>query len=171
MPDDIRKHASSLIKPYVVSKKSEAVIASARLLARLALENVDLYPSHRRAMLSNSIWYITEVDGKWKTRFKSEKVLYLAKNEPNSIVRINHEHVFTRKSLVDEILGRRDELLADLSKLNELLGTAVGCIVTKPEHDALAKGSGWARYAGTVQVYDTAEVPPNVFEFPLGNVE
>ena len=167
MPDDIKTHSRALLTPYVVSKKSAAKIQSARILVRLALENSDLYPSHRRKMISDAIWYVTESDGKWKTRFKSKQVLYLAKNEPNSLVRINHEHVFTRKAFVDEILSRREELLADMSELDKLLGIAVGCIVTKPEHDSLVNGSGWARYAGTVEVYDTSEIPPRLFQFPL----
>lgn len=170
MPDDIKTHARTLLKPYAISRKSAAVIASARILARLALENSDLYISHRRKMLSDAIWYMTEADGKWKTRFKSKQVLHLAENDPTSLVRINHEHVFTRKALINEILERREELLDDFCKLNDLLGTAVGCVVTKSEHDALTKGSGWLRYAGKVVVYDTAAVPPEIFEFPPGTI-
>jgi hypothetical protein len=167
MPDDIKTHARALLTPYAASVKSVAKIQSARALVRLALINADLYPSHRRKIISDAIWYVTEADGKWKTRFKSKQVLYLAKNEPGSLVRINHEHVFTRKALVDEILRRGNELLGDPSQLDDLLGTAVGCIVTKFEHDSLAPGFGWARYAGKVEVYDTAEIPPRMFEFPL----
>lgn len=167
MPDDIKTHASKLLTPYAASVKSAAKIQSAKTLVQIALKNADLYRSHRRKIISDAIWHITEADGKWKTRFKSRHVLYLAKNDPNSLVPINHEHVFTRKALVDEILSRSVELLSDLNQLDDLLGTAVGCIVTESEHDLLAPGVGWARYAGKVEVCDTAEIPPKLFEFPL----
>lgn len=167
MPDDIKKHARSLLKQYGASSESKAIIVSATKLARLALENEDLRPSHRRKMLSDSIWYITEADGKWKTRFKSQEVLRLAKDDPESLVKINHEHVFTRKTLIAQMIARREELLRDPGKLSDLLESAVGCVVTRDEHVRLGTGSGWERYKGMVAVCDTEKVPPVLYEPPV----
>lgn len=170
MPDDIRTHAKSLLKQYEKRSKATKIIDSARILAQLALQNKGLYPAHRRAMLNCAVWYCTEADGKWKTRYKSKKVWDLAKDEPDSLVLINHEHVFTRKNLVDEMLRNDEKLLDELPELHRLLDTAIGCIVTECEHRELTDGYGWHRYAEKVVVYDTAIVPPEIVELHLAQV-
>lgn len=116
MPDDIKTHAKALLKPYVRKPEAPAIIASAQKLARLALENEDLYPAHRRKILHNAIWYLTEADGKWTTRYKSKEVLELAESDSMSPVRINHEHVFTRKNLVEDMIKDSESLLTDLPR-------------------------------------------------------
>lgn len=163
MPDNIKKHAKNLLKPYLRSSCAAEIIESARVLARIALESKEMRPQHRRKMLNDAIWYCTEVDGKWKTRYKSMEVLYLAKNDPASLVLINHEHVVTRKELVDKMWAEQENLLENLPELNRLLDSAVACIVTASEHAKLAGGSGWSRYANVV-VYDTEKVPPEIVE-------
>lgn len=72
---------------------------------------------------------------------------------------IRHEHVFTRKSLVEEMLARPE-------KVEEILREkAIACVVTKDEHVRLTRfdktHSGWDRYrAAGISVFDVATDPP-----------
>ena len=170
MPDNIFKHAARLLTPYVRHVNADQRIESARALARLALENDNLLPQHRKKMISDAIWYCTEADGKWKTRYKSKMVMDLAQNEPTSLVLINHEHVMTRRNLISRILAAdRDVLLENPSELHKLLDTAIGCIVTSAEHATLLEGDGWARYVN-VSVCDTAIVPPQIVQLHIAGL-
>lgn len=161
MPDNIFSRAAQLLAPYVRHPDADQKIQSARALVRLALENDHLLLSHRKKMINDAIWYCTEADGKWKTRYKSKAVMDLAQNDPTSLVLINHEHVMTRQNLTLCILTNRDELLENSVALHKALDQAVGCIVTAAEHTALLNGDGWARYVN-VPVYDTAMTPPQI---------
>lgn len=156
--DDIATHARKLVLPYVPSPKAQQVIASAKQVAKLVLHDQALLPLHRSKILSLVQWFISEADGKHTTRFRSQRVVELATNEPTSREKVNHDHVFTRSELVQRIV-------AEPHRVEELLDTVVGCVVTKSEHDSMSStASGWARYsqAGIV-VLDMAHSPPVVY--------
>jgi len=169
MVDNINTRFERLRQPYMRSPNAQAIIASARILARLALEHEELRLQHRKKMLNDAIWYCTEADGKWNTRYKSKLVWELAQFEPESLTRINHEHIVTRKNLVEHMLNNRVDLLANPVKLHALLDTAVACIVTVDQHAQLLKGIGWERYA-EIEVYDTQAVPPHLIQFHIGQI-
>lgn len=153
--DDIAKHAKNLKKPYVRSPKSEEIISSAKQLARLVLQDESLLQKHKISILSLVQWFVSEADGKHKTRYRSRRVVELATNDPYSVEKINHEHVFTRREVTQQ-------LLTEPHRVDEILDAVLGCIVTKAEHDSMkGAGSGWARYkSARIEVLDMSAVPP-----------
>lgn len=153
MPDTVRTRSSHLIAPYVRTEGADQRIASARELVRLALGKNALSTTHRKHLLKLAQWWVTEADGKWKTRYKSATVLALVTQTPAPDVPINHEHVYGRAALADEILR-------DPSRAATILELCVGCVVTVDEHKRLSAQrnvQGWDRYrAADVQVCDTS---------------
>lgn len=111
----------------------------------------DVAEKHKKEILSILLWKTTEVDGKWSTRYISEGVLKLNLNGKYK-KGIEHEHVFTRKTLILE-------LLENPKKSNFIIKKAIGCLVTKEEHNKLNKVKnleGWERYKKVnIKVYDT----------------
>ena len=154
--------------PYRRSAKAADRVASAKQLARMVLASDGLLLTHKKQMLDKAIWWISEADGKHKTRHRSAECLRLALEEPNSNVKIQHEHVFERKDVIATILSRREELLANPALLDAILDETVGCVVTEDEHDRLESGHGWARYiAAKVVVLDMSTLPPTVWQPPI----
>ncbi|MDF1712858.1 MAG: hypothetical protein P1U90_11520 [Akkermansiaceae bacterium] len=62
------------MKPYRPRPDREERLASA-VKAAGALVGLDLYPRHKRELLSICVWKVTELDGKWNTRFCSRGAL------------------------------------------------------------------------------------------------
>jgi hypothetical protein len=134
-------------------KDSESRKASAIALASAVLQSRSvMYASHVREVLSIAVWKYTECDGKYTTRFRSEGAMF-AKSDS-----VHHEHVVTRKSLVER-------LLAEPHDVSSIFADAIGCVVLRSEHTLLAAAeksnpslSGWDRYrhAGIV-VWDLQE--------------
>jgi hypothetical protein len=136
-----------------------ARLRSAVSLARFALTAPELTDTHRRRLLREACWYVTEGGGKYKTRFRTAGVLGLeADGEDRQFwKRLRHEHVVTRKLLVTRMLNGEDPA--------GVLGDAVACIVTIEEHDRLTQfdntHGGWDRYmAAGVDVVDMATGEP-----------
>lgn len=153
--DTIARHAKRLIQCYSLSASSIEVIDSAKELARIVLHNPSLLPKHKRKILSEVQWLISEVDGKYRTRFRSKQVVDLARTSPRSLERIQHEHVISRK----EITAR---LLANPNDASMILDQVTACVVTKDEHNRLrGRGIGWPRYReARIEVYDISTDPP-----------
>jgi hypothetical protein len=141
--DTIARHARKLVKDYLPSPRAIAIVKSAKLLAKMVLKNEEMLPAHRRKVLSSVQWMISKVDGKYSTRYRSEIVVEIARSEPTSKTKINHEHVFTRKYIIQQ-------LLANPQSSDQLLDQVIACVVTKDEHDRLSTIStdlvGWGRY-------------------------
>jgi hypothetical protein len=126
---------------------------SAIALARhiVAIRHPDILPAHLRRALDAAIWAYTKADGKYSTRYRSVGAL----GEMNRR-RLTHEHVVTRKLLVDR-------MLAEPQRVGEILATAVACVVTREEHRRLSEATradpsleGWDRYAAAgIEVVDT----------------
>ena len=136
------------MKPYRPRPDREERLASA-IKAADALVGLDLYPQHKRELLSICVWKATELDGKWNTCFCSRGAL-----EAGPETKLNHEHVIERKKQVDRMLS--GEAVA------KVLKEAVACIVTVDEHKLLTETSrtrpnleGWERYrAARIEVID-----------------
>jgi hypothetical protein len=118
-------------------KRIGSAIAAAKAIVRL-----DLYPAHKRELLSICIWKITEAApmSKYQTRYRSRATESASESE------LAHDHVFQRKSLIDAMLKNPDSV-------DPILRSAVACVVTRSEHDALTRISrefpdldGWERY-------------------------
>ena len=119
-------------------------INSAHTAVRAILP-LDLYPSHKKELLSACIWKITEADGKLKTRYWSKGALSAQRKD------LRHEHVIERKELIARLLSDED--------VDSVLESAIACIVTKQEHITLTRSakSGWDRYKDCeIGVYDSA---------------
>ncbi len=132
--------------PYLASEGYDAVLSSSVEILKAILTNPKILDMHKKNIIKDVVlWRMSEVDGKWTTRYRSMGVLK-GDDEP-----VNHEHVFTRKNMTEQLL----EHPADVE---QILRTVTGCIVTKSEHKKLSKikdVDGWDRYkqAG-VQVWD-----------------
>lgn len=159
MPDTINKHRARLLAQYAPAKKAASVLKSAKTLAKLILANEEILHAHRKKMLKEVLWLISEADGKYSTRYRSAEVIRLARDVPDCVELIQHEHVYPKAQVADRLLKERVALLADPAELDKLLDQTVGCVVLKTEHTKLGKGEGWVRYA-KVAVLDMSTVPP-----------
>lgn len=127
-----------------------ATLASARR-AMSAILRLDILPEHKRELLGICLWKVTEAGGtKYRIRYRSVASRGLPRSE------LQHEHVFQRQTLVAR-------LLEDPRCLDDVIATAVACVVTRAEHrrlDAIGRErprlDGWARYrAAGIVVEDT----------------
>lgn len=134
---------------YREHKDHQAIIDSAYHAAKSIL-GLDLYPAHKRELLDICIWKITEVDGKYKTRYRSIGAL-----GESTQGNLQHEHVFEKKKLITDLIDQPENY-------KTILDTAVACVVTKNEHKLLTAISredktlhGWDRYqVANIAVYD-----------------
>ena len=153
--ETISKHHRKLVAQYQQSAASADIVASAKHLACLVLASKELLTKHRKKMLSEVLWLISEADGKYSTRYRSVEVVRLASKEPNSSTKIQHEHVFPRKKITERILQNP-------ALLDQLLSETVACVVTEQEHKCLKNSKeGWQRYE-EVPVYDMSTNPPSL---------
>lgn len=170
--ETIAKHKTKLLSIYKQSQDSARIVASAKYLARLALTADDvLIEKHLKKILTQVLWMLSEANGKYDTRYRSSEVVRLAKEEPTSKVKIQHEHVFPRKGVIEKILSQRQALLTDPNLLDEILDETVGCVVTEEQHKSLSKTEdGWNRYKG-IEVLDMSLNPPLVMKWhwPISN--
>jgi len=126
-------------------KNTKEIKQSALKLAKVIVKTTNVLEIHKKKLLSELIWKITEAEGgKYNTRFISEG--FKKGGRP-----IQHEHVVPRKTLINQILNNPIEI-------ETILNSAIGCVVTKDEHLALTKlksGESWARYKNAgIRVYD-----------------
>jgi len=134
------------MKPTYVKHKDHEVRIHSAVTAIEAILPLDLYPSHKKELLSVCIWKITEADGKAKVRYWSEGAI------ENNNSKLQHEHVHERQELIARLLSGE--------AVNSVVADAVACIVTKEEHTKLGSASnhGWQRYKDTgIRVYDAKE--------------
>ncbi len=134
-----------------VQNKSNLVMSVINAIQ--AILTADCVETHKKDLLDICIWKWTEIDGKWNTRYRSEGAM---KKENWKMVQ--HEHVFQRRNLIQFLLKNENEI-------EPIMDNAIGCLVTKEEHELLTKISkghkdidGWERYrkAGIV-VFDLKE--------------
>lgn len=132
--------------PNYVEHKDHAARIRSAITAIEAIMPLDLYPAHKKEILSVCIWKITEADGKSKVRYWSEGAL----ENPSS--KLQHEHIHERKELIARLLSGET--------VSSVLADAVACMVIKEEHVKLAASSklGWLRYKDSgIRVYDAKE--------------
>jgi hypothetical protein len=130
--------------------RNEIEIVESAIKGIEGILTLPILEQHKRELLSTMLWKLTEARGKYTTRYRSQAAL-----DPPKGTELQHEHVFERKQLIDEIL-------ANPGQARDIAKTAVGCIVTKEEHDRLTRMSrarpdlrGWDRYeAAGIAVVD-----------------
>jgi len=111
--------------------------------------NLQIHPDMQEKVIDIMIWNITGAYGKYQLPYISLS----AKNNPD--VKIIHEHVYKRKTMVKKILDAKIDL-------EIILDQAFGCNVTEEEHKKLNKIDkenplidGWQRYElADIKVFD-----------------
>ncbi|TDO57496.1 hypothetical protein EV651_111222 [Kribbella sp. VKM Ac-2571] len=140
--------------PYVEGSGVQALRASSLHLVRQLLELRDVQRRHQRELLSIALWKWTEAPGakpypKYNIRYVTRGVL--AADD----AKINHEHVWPRKWIIDKLLSRRDWPSDELTDFLDTHGVA--CVVTIEEHASLGgkQRMGWQRYVDAgIDVWD-----------------
>jgi hypothetical protein len=124
-----RKHPSA-------SQRRESAV---RLVKYLLLAPSEILPRHRDQCLNVALWKLTEAEGmnKCRTRFCSQA----AYDIPNG--KLCHDHVYQRAVMIKELNN------AQPGEVDMILDSAIGCTVTKAEHELLdlyKAYDGWERY-------------------------
>jgi hypothetical protein len=149
----------AFVKPYQPRSDREARKSSAVALAKGVVSVAgDVRPARLNKALGEAIWEYTEADGKYGCRYRSAGAL-----AAGDASEFQHEHVVPRQTLIAQMLAQPD-------RVEDILRTAVGCIVTRAEHAVLNRVDrgleGWSRYvAAGVRVWD-AEQDAWLFDLP-----
>jgi hypothetical protein len=122
-------------------RRVRSAVAIIQALLRLQREEPDiLYPAHLRKFLRNCLCHITQANGKRNLCYRSKASLTAPPDQ------CQHEHVFRCKEMVQKLIDNPDQV-------ESIVDGAVGCIVTKQEHDTLNQVDsdcpdidGWDRY-------------------------
>jgi len=146
----------------VKEKERDKTILSATNIIRYILNIKNIELKHKKRILNEMIWSITEADGltaEKRTGYK-KKITYISKEVKEkrdkgdqSIKGLIHDHVYQRKILVQKLLDNPRNTKSILKK-------AIACIVTDKEHHRLHKVDknidGWKRYQkAKIQVFNT----------------
>ncbi|MDO8558146.1 MAG: hypothetical protein Q7S09_03080 [bacterium] len=124
-----------------MTKRKDVLLSATNAIDQI-LSMLNVIEKHKKEMLSDMIFKITEVDGKSSPPYLSKKVykIRLAENEKNA--GLVQDHVFTRKGLIQK-------LLKNPTRSKYILKNAISCTVTKEEHNklsAIKNADGWKRY-------------------------
>lgn len=127
---------------YQPHRDRETRINSAKMAAE-SIVRLDLYPAHKKELLSICIWKITEADGNLNTRYRSEQAIQRQMDGEAPRGRgLRHEHVFQQRYLIQRMIENNENP-------RDVLDDAIGCVVTEEEHNQLLHGQeldGWERY-------------------------
>ena len=130
----------------------------------LAFKGNPNYLAYQKELLTRVLlWKFSEITGKYTTRYRSEGALHVDHGEDRKRRAgervLDHEHVYQRAQLADELLARPEDMEA-------IVARAIGCTVTKEEHRRLGQVNGvdgWERYRrADVRVFDVSVDPPTV---------
>ncbi|ARD43527.1 hypothetical protein [Colwellia sp. PAMC 21821] len=144
---------------FISSPKANDKVLSAIEIAK-AVIGIDIMEQHKKKILTEVQWLISEAHGKYTTKYRTAGVL------SDSDESVQHEHVFPRKKLSLRILN-------DPINIEKYLKDVVGCVVTVNEHNLLSIAEksnpeldGWDRYkAAGIVVYDMEQIPPIEVKF------
>ena len=103
-----------------------------------ALTAMQLHVQTKKRMLNHALWLVVELTGSFYGRYRSRGVL--DKEE----IKIQRDHVFPRKQLVEELLGATPNFASVMTRAQ------CYCVVTHEEHERLTEVPvdivGWDRY-------------------------
>lgn len=130
---------------FIPTQDAEQRLREVEMLLRTFVE-MPLHLRTKKMMLNRALWLVVELTGDFYCRYRSAGVL------AKSGERIQRDHVFTRKSLVKELLLPNPNYVA-------IVNRAHCCIVTDVEHYRLSRVQknivGWDRYTeAKVSVHD-----------------
>lgn len=70
------------------------------------------------------IWRITEIDGKYNTKYRSEKA-----KDIKDVKLLHHEHTISRKKLKEGLIHAKN-----INDVRKILRKAEGCVILREEH-------------------------------------
>jgi hypothetical protein len=126
----------------------------------------------RKIVVERMLWAITEgltVD-KFKTHLKSKEAHQRWREHRYAPrCQLRHDHVYQRKIMLKALMHLGGDPSAG-PRIESILANAVGCTITKHEHDVLLareeRLDGWDRYkAASIIVFDTSTIMGE--EWPL----
>ena len=130
------KHAD----PFTPDPDEAQHLADIETLMR-ELQRIKVRPRVKKMMLDRAVWLVVELTGNFFSRYRSEGATSTVG------VRIQRDHVHTRKSLVAE-------LMAGTPNIRAVIDRAQCCVVTKEEHNRLSEVPqtviGWDRYRSAI---------------------
>jgi hypothetical protein len=101
--------------------------AGSTVVIKHLLENkAEVRVEHLRELVNKMLWKITEAEETYNTHCRSCTAIEGGQD-------LRYEHIFTKKIMIDAPLRCCPD------QMDEILKTAVGCTVTKGEHDRLTK--------------------------------
>lgn len=114
---------------------------SAAALIKLLLKTTtpEILPKHLEKLVDAMLWTITEADGKYNTRYRSDRALRC-----RDVNLLAHEHVYPKKSMIMRLRSAKSD-----EEVDQILSLAIGCTVMRDEHNLLHGldcGDGWERY-------------------------
>lgn len=133
-------------KPYKERENKKDLLDEIYVFTEAILELENVAEKFKRQTLDKILWNVTELDVKYRCRYRS--IDAYNSDEKTEDEKVQHEHVVTKKYLIQKML--------DFPKLyKDILNIAVSCLVTKEEHKRLHKVEkehknegieGWERY-------------------------
>ncbi len=108
----------------------------------------EVMPKHIEELIDTMLWKITEANGKYNTRHRSERALKCGDTK-----QLAHEHVYPKKAMIKRLMHAQSE-----TEVDDILRSAIGCTVMRDEHKLLhghGHKEGWDRYrAAHIAVID-----------------
>ena len=84
-------------KPHPdASQRKRSAIALIKLLLRV--DKPEVLPKHLEELIDKMLWKITEADGEYNTRYRSDRALRCANTKL-----LAHEHVFPKKTMIKRL--------------------------------------------------------------------
>lgn len=105
--------------------------------AVIKIHQIDIHPEVKKKIFNEILWWITEMGGKYNTKLQSTGAKIIIKEKPNKQEQskdFNHEHLWNRKGLKEDLMKAKDEL-----EIRKILKKAIGITVSRTEHDLLHK--------------------------------
>jgi hypothetical protein len=161
----IYPHQLRLGKKYTPDGGVPDRTASALRALWALLEVPRLTTAHRRHLLGIAIWKYTEAPGvrphpKYRLPFRTLGAM----DESIRDDMVQHEHVWPRAWLIDQLLGKHSAGWGPDGLAAFMREYGVACTVLKSEHlllNAVGGAPGWERYATAgIQVWDAANQRP-----------
>lgn len=122
--------------PYTMKPDAVQRLQDVESLLR-TITGMPLHTATKRRMLNHTVWLVVELTGNFHGRYRSAGVL------EGVGIRIQRDHVFPRKVLVDELLQPNPNFASIVER-------AQCCVVTHDEHKELTRVPksvmGWERY-------------------------
>jgi Mg-chelatase subunit ChlI len=98
---------------------------------------LNVNPEIKKIIFNELIWKLTEIDGKYNTKYRSEEAKDIKDKK-----QLHHEHIISRKKLKEELVNAENK-----NELRKILDKSESCVITRKEHEKLNhKKEGKSKY-------------------------